>query len=337
MEFVYNPELKLGGCFICGLPGDFLMNGCFTIRKNELWLCPDCYKNKEEMEKIKLHNHTLYNEIVEVADKQWHKLKKWSEQEKKSIYYKYEKEIDYEHIRIFDGCPQWLTSLSIDELRSKAKEFCKPDLPKGVEINGKIIHEDRSIELLCDEETFLPHPEIDVHVSNFGRVKCNNEILEQIDPDKNNPWKSGYLFVDIKGIKEPLKVYRLVAETWLKKPNNDYDPSEKAYDYTIVHHISNNGYDNRIENLMWVTNWQHIFLHEIPQYMDINNLNIEELFCIILSHRRIKITQNDYPNVLKIAKRGYQLVSDECKETWLHWIVPFENLVNNEKTDFSKL
>jgi hypothetical protein len=201
----------------------------------------------------------------------------------------------------------------------------------GIEINGKIIHENRDIELLCDEEIFKPHPEIAVQVSNFGRVKCNNEILEQFDPNKNNIWKCGYLYVYVKVKRRFNKlVYKLVAETWLKKPKNDYIPSEKAFDYTTVHHITNNGYDNRIENLMWVTNWQHIFIHGIPDYMNINQLNIQELFSLVWSHRKINITRNDYHKIVKVSKRGYQLADDEYKDHWLDYIVPFENLIKKD-------
>jgi glycerophosphoryl diester phosphodiesterase len=50
-----------------------------------------------------------------------------------------------------------------------------------------------------------------------------------------------------KIISIPIYVYRLVAETWKEKPEG----------YTEVHHIINNGYDNTIFNLMWVTHDQH--------------------------------------------------------------------------------
>ncbi|WP_187152286.1 HNH endonuclease [Treponema endosymbiont of Eucomonympha sp.] len=47
-------------------------------------------------------------------------------------------------------------------------------------------------------------------------------------------------------------MYRLVAEAWCEKPS----PA-----YTDVHHIANNGTDNRAENLLWVTKEQHAEIH----------------------------------------------------------------------------
>ena len=47
----------------------------------------------------------------------------------------------------------------------------------------------------------------------------------------------------------PTYTYRLVAETWLPNPNIEI--------YNMVHHIINNGYNNTIYNLMWVSDAQH--------------------------------------------------------------------------------
>jgi hypothetical protein len=52
-----------------------------------------------------------------------------------------------------------------------------------------------------------------------------------------------------KIVSIPIYAYRLVAETWIENP----DPKK----YNQVHHIINNGYNNTIFNLMWVTYEQH--------------------------------------------------------------------------------
>ncbi len=67
------------------------------------------------------------------------------------------------------------------------------------------------------------------------------------DPKKG----TGYLWVEIPNASKEL-VYRLVAEAWCEKPS----PA-----YTDVHHIANNGTDNRAENLLWVTKEQHAEIH----------------------------------------------------------------------------
>jgi len=161
---------------------------------------------------------------------------------------------------------------------------------------------------LLEGEIFKKHPEKDVEVSNLGRVKQGDCILEQYDP-KNN----GYLFVDIKSIRKtiPEKVYRLVAETWLERPDTkELSKVQKNECYNTVHHISNNGYDNRIENLMWVTEWQHAMIHP---WIDINNFNFEELSDLFYSYADINITPDDYQRIINIAKRIQQLENTESK------------------------
>lgn len=87
-----------------------------------------------------------------------------------------------------------------------------------------------------------------VEVSNFGRIKKDGFILNQFEEHDH---KDGWLKVRLNGTSD-IYVYRLVGETWLKKPSENY---------TIVHHINENGYENTPENLLWVTQDQHSILH----------------------------------------------------------------------------
>lgn len=93
----------------------------------------------------------------------------------------------------------------------------------------------------------------EMYVSDMGRVKIvyndesglkKEEILGQIDD-----LEGGYLRLP----KYPGfgNVYRLVADTWL-------EPLEGK---NIVHHIDNNGYNNRAINLIWVDNKEHGLIH----------------------------------------------------------------------------
>jgi hypothetical protein len=86
-----------------------------------------------------------------------------------------------------------------------------------------------------------------LEVSNFGRVKVNGQICVQ--EDKKN--KIGYLIV--KEYPSLGMVWDLVANTWLKKPACACE--DCIYD---VHHITNNGYDNTPENLIWLKKCTHL-------------------------------------------------------------------------------
>lgn len=54
----------------------------------------------------------------------------------------------------------------------------------------------------------------------------------------------GYLQVNLRGIRNPQHVHRLVAEAFIPNPENK----------PCVDHINGNKLDNRVENLRWVTN-----------------------------------------------------------------------------------
>jgi len=92
-----------------------------------------------------------------------------------------------------------------------------------------------------------------IKVSNYGRVNFNGILQKQIDINK----LAGYLYLaDYKELMVKSAnfngaeyVYNIIAETWLEKP-----PEETNL---IVHHISNDGYDNRPENLIYITRELH--------------------------------------------------------------------------------
>lgn len=84
-------------------------------------------------------------------------------------------------------------------------------------------------------------------VSNYGRVKLNGEILEIVDNS------SGWLV-----LKDypTVYVYRLVADAWLTSPDDNG---------WQVHHINNDGYDNRPENLIYLTAEDHSRIHQLSK------------------------------------------------------------------------
>ena len=87
-------------------------------------------------------------------------------------------------------------------------------------------------------------------ISNMGRVKYEDKIVQQDDAGK-----TGYLKLDVDkklNVDHTVNVYTLVAKAFLGKKEGD------GYD---VHHIDNNGYDNRAENLILLTRTQHNAVH----------------------------------------------------------------------------
>jgi hypothetical protein len=134
---------------------------------------------------------------------------------------------------------QHTINYTLDEL----KKMVKPSSYEYVNVyNGIPVHKIMEIEPLPGE-VFRKYPKNEIiEVSNLGRIKIENRIVEQWDDDSNG---RGWLYVKIgKIIDYPRYVYRFVAETWCQCPDDLLGWQ--------VHHITNNGYDNRPENLIWI-------------------------------------------------------------------------------------
>jgi hypothetical protein len=98
-------------------------------------------------------------------------------------------------------------------------------------------------------EAFKIDAETGVLGSNFGRIKYNEEIIPQIQESAKN--------YDYLQIKFPVTeyVYRIIARAWCEKPLN-------VNETLCVHHINNNGFDNRSFNLIWVSQTIHNEIHQ---------------------------------------------------------------------------
>lgn len=105
------------------------------------------------------------------------------------------------------------------------------------------------VNLPGEEWRTLPNDE-HCSISTMGRVKYNDVIVPQDDTER-----TGYLKLDVEkklNVDRYVNVYTLVAKAFLGKKEGD------GYD---VHHIDNNGYDNRPENLILLTRTQHNAVH----------------------------------------------------------------------------
>lgn len=92
-------------------------------------------------------------------------------------------------------------------------------------------------------------------VSNWGRVKFSEEDKETILKQDDENGKYGYLTVpNIPNLiaNQSICVYNIVAYAFLGK---------KIGDNLHVHHIDNNGYNCRPENMILLTNEQHSYVH----------------------------------------------------------------------------
>jgi hypothetical protein len=112
-------------------------------------------------------------------------------------------------------------------------------------VNKKIeMDPDFKIEMY---KNFKKHPYFEnIEINEDGNIVLYH--YDSIIPFKNYLYENK-LFVNI-----PIHVSRLVAETWNDPENNNYK------EYTQVHHISNNGFDNSKYNLIWVNKLQHKYI-----------------------------------------------------------------------------
>jgi len=125
-----------------------------------------------------------------------------------------------------------------------------------LKINEKIVSSYVGEELVTNEiflenKYFKDNYNLVLKISNYGRVKKNGNFLEQwVEKDfedRPNTFQHG-LLVYINNEWSAKGVHRLVMETF--KPIINMEKYE-------VHHLNNNGNDNRLENLIWVSKEDH--------------------------------------------------------------------------------
>ena len=147
----------------------------------------------------------------------------------------------------------------IDYTIEELKEMITVNRNKGEKsspllfFDGKAVHEILTPKALCGEVfrkvKYRYDSKIILEASNFGRIKKDGLILPQHEESKTS---NGYLVVDITS-PYPAYVYQIVADAWLDCPK------EKDME---IHHINNNGYDNRPQNLVYVLSTNHKIIHK---------------------------------------------------------------------------
>lgn len=151
----------------------------------------------------------------------------------------------------------FLTEIEFEEWKERLQNIL--DLNQNrLKANGKLdkenaeiarrIEQSKEFGSLCLEselngEIWKSYKIEGLEVSSYGRVRYNKEIV----PQKDSEEKVGYLVLDNVELPK-IHVYQMVAETFLEKPDSG--------EYQI-HHITNNGYDNSVGNLIYLTKEQH--------------------------------------------------------------------------------
>ncbi|MCI1272960.1 MAG: hypothetical protein LKG27_00805 [Clostridiaceae bacterium] len=102
----------------------------------------------------------------------------------------------------------------------------------------------------CDNDKYKDIQNI--KISNMGRVEITSTTAGKTKNTQEEE-KGGYLKLKGYPIDEFGYIYNMVADTWLVKP--------KMKAKLIVHHINNDGYDNRPENLIFIPVTIHGTIH----------------------------------------------------------------------------
>ena len=133
------------------------------------------------------------------------------------------------------------------------------------------------------EETWLTIKNFpNYQVSNMGKIKSKERLVNTVYNSKRKVRerilkytvrKNGYCYVTLyneNGKSLPKSLHRLVAETFLKNPNN----------YNVINHIDGNKLNNCVNNLEWCTQSYNIkeayrVGNAKPQLTNLGNLGIK--------------------------------------------------------------
>ena len=134
--------------------------------------------------------------------------------------------------------------LLLDELKEKLNNY-RPlfdDLEKRRSISPSFNYQENDLE----GEIWKIFPlDADYTVSNLGRIKYKGKIQKQKDE------KIQYVTLADKNLRQDY-IYNFVAYTFLGKIKDDG---------IHVHHITNDGYYNTIDNLVLLTKEEHSYVH----------------------------------------------------------------------------
>jgi len=129
------------------------------------------------------------------------------------------------------------------------------------------------------------HPDEDVHVSDFGRIR-SFKTSRKGGKIIGGSWLSGYNILVLRKENDKRKtvfIHKLVAEYFIDKPDDSYN--------TIIH-LDYNRKNNHISNLKWVTKKQSLAHRKDDKDYDIKKV------------RNSKLTETQVIRLKKMIKRG---------------------------------
>jgi len=148
---------------------------------------------------------------------------------------------------------------------------------------------ERKLKKLVDEEwKEIPHSNGQYFVSNYGRIKSFKYDKEKGQILKPHSLK-GYFSINLKGLNCTKYVHKLVAETWLEKPDDKH---------IHVIHIDGNKKNNYYKNLKWATKEE--VKERSSQYMKEKNRKLSKKDLITTS----KLKESDVKVIKSMLKKG---------------------------------
>lgn len=139
-----------------------------------------------------------------------------------------------------------------------------------------------------EKEIWKSHPDIPgIEVSTFGNVRTLDKVVSSEKVTrfvkghvlKQFSNKGGYLRVSVQGNRKVVKklVHRLVAQTYIKNPDN----------LPEINHKDCNPANNNVDNLEWVTHGENIAYLDKLGHKARNNAPKSPLFAINLSTLKV--------------------------------------------------
>lgn len=167
-------------------------------------------------------------------------------------------------------------------------------------------------------------------VSNFGRVRSKNRIIEQECKGKkvNFTYKgsilkqqlinSGYYVVSLSksSIQKKFLVHRLVAETFLDNPKN----------YSQINHVDENKLNNNLDNLEWCNAKYNILYNN--RAIKIGRKLGKKVFVYDKEHKLIHIfnSSKEASYFLCIPDRGIRKACTRNNNLYKNYIWSYEKL-----------
>lgn len=163
-----------------------------------------------------------------------------------------------------------------------------------------------------DNNLFFPIAGFECYAINKNGDIKNTKTNKLLKPSLNKKNKYYYVCLCKDGKrKNNQKIHKLVAETFLTKPNEKY----------VVDHINNNKTDNRVENLRFVSyaennrnktkqyNVTYSFVEKVPE----NSLHVLKFKDVNLSNVGLYFNKNTDEFYLKITENKYRIMHKNYK------------------------